>query len=118
MTATEEQIARLPRWARDEIYGLRNRVATLEATVAGDTSPEWIEIDPYGDRIGIPIHRSIRFHPDGQGETETGKRGGIDTYLRANASIYGGYALEVRAESQILVRPQSGNLVYVETVQR
>jgi hypothetical protein len=119
-TTDEQQLARLPRWARSEISQLRHRVADLEARLGNGVPPAWIEVDPFGDRIGIPKGETVRFHADGEGAGERGHRSGVDVRLRSGASMFDvdGYAIEVMGEGPLVVRPQSGNLVYIEAWRR
>lgn len=99
-------VTKLPKWARDEVYALSRQVKELQALVAALTSSSkdttntwWVENSRLGSVHSLPNNVSIRFSTASGEVLEARLMGG---QLRVSTDM--GY---------LLVQPLAQNVVYV-----
>lgn len=107
MTVTDEQIAKLPKWAQNEILRLRADIKSADAKLrkALGEEPSRVLVNPYGD---VPLylrdHETVRFYLTGEMR---------DGYIDVTLEPYRGTVRVSSGTALIKVIPGAGNVIRV-----
>lgn len=109
VTASAEQLNRLPKWARDEIMRLQSNLARANTQIEAliGTAPSSIEVDPHRTRLDDGKKRT--FLPKGTRVLYTIPGGEVTIYIRDEQ-------IELQATGhhgeEFVVRPRASNMIW------
>jgi hypothetical protein len=108
--------AKLPRWAQMELSNLRSQLEQTRALQAQTApSPDWVEVDPYNVRQGLPQGARVRFHLGGP---DAGFKLRQDVDARLSYHQDGGQVLEVAGDGPLQLEMVASNVIHVRVRNR